>query len=86
MKGEKLSRFTKGEIPLRAGRVSDTSHVLGMSQRRGKLTEMPGTNARHVPGELGGMGMKRRRGGLSHDTAPFKHEMAMFGPGEGEPV
>lgn len=92
MKGEKLSKITKLEIPRRAGLASSTKHVLGFSPRHNKTTMEPGTNPKKVPGEIGGGG-KRKAGGLSHDTAPYKHQsgifggsMGMAGPGEDEPI
>ena len=45
--------------------------------------------------ELGGLNLKRHKGGMSQHTAPYKHELTgdgndlipgMMGPGMGEPV
>lgn len=89
MKGEQLSKITKLEIPRRAGLASSTKHVLGFSPRHNKTMFMAGTNPQKVPAEIGGGKSKRRAGGMTHDTAPYKHQMpgmGMLGPGEDEPV
>jgi hypothetical protein len=62
---------------------------MGENPRKGKLTEMAGTN----PKIFGGSGAKRFGGGMTHDTAPNKDHPDLFtpgigfaGPGADEPV
>jgi hypothetical protein len=88
-----LNRMTRTLIPKRAGDVSNNDHITGFNPRRGKLTSMPGTNAVHMPGQLGGMKVKakRRSGGFGQHEAPYKHDTSegnfgFIGPGTGEPV
>jgi hypothetical protein len=92
-KAPRLPKAIAGKIPQRAGQVSSVSHVLGFSPRHNKTQFEPGTNPSKPPGELGGFGPKRKAGGLSQHTAPYKHSpeaqgsaSGIEGPGEGLPI
>jgi len=85
-----LTRLTRTQIPRRAGNVSSVDHITGFNPRKGKETAAPGTNPHHLPGKLGGMGVKAK-GGLAQHTAPYKHDTSegnfrWVGPGAGLPV
>ena len=75
------AKFLKGEIPHRAGLVSSTKYVLGFNPRRHRTQAMAGTNPKKPPGEPPGDvdAVRRRSGGLSSKSAPYKHQMGMFG-------
>jgi hypothetical protein len=84
----RLSKFSRAQIPQRAGQRSSLGHVLGENPRRAEMTSASGTNPTRVA--------KRFGGGLSQHTAPQKHQIGLFdpekvsfgfgGPGSTEPV
>ena len=72
MKTPKLSKFTQGEIPHRAGQRGSLSHVLGENPRKANMSASVGTNPSKTA--------KRFGGGMTQHTAPHKHEMGLIDP------
>jgi hypothetical protein len=87
-----LPRILREETPKRAGMSESVTHVAGFGPRRQKrISAASGTNPAHPVSELGGLNLKRRPGGMTQYTAPYKHtsegiSSGVMGPGEGEPV
>lgn len=63
----KLSRFTSSMIKsAKRGGERLSGHLVGENPRKYRLTaDMPGTSS-------------RQHMGMSHETAPFKHQMGLF--------
>jgi len=76
------TRATRAGVPKLGGALRLDTHLFGQNPRKRKLTESPGTN----PSKLGGgKGLLGGGGGLSQESAPYKHEASRFNIGVGGP-
>jgi hypothetical protein len=70
----KLSRFTRSQISSAQRGGGQLSHIPGENPRKEKLTAI-------IPGST-----PRKHMGMSHATAPFKHQMSLFRGNTGAPT